>query len=166
MALTVPDESELRVHMQQVDSFTAQEIVWVEDSLQRATDLMEVATNLHEDPEDELAYRIMTNGILAMGQMIYTTGGADKTAAYGPYSSEHMGSYSYSKAQQAVERNEATGISEFDFAVKYLTGLGLDPDAKPINGVEAEDVFEQPLSEYEKTLPERQVELLPDAWSH
>ena len=168
MALTVPGEDELQIHMHQVEAFSATEMPWVEDALQRATDLMEAATNLHEDPEDELAFRIMTTGILAMSHAIFVTGGEDREALYSPYSSERMGSYSYSKMMQAVQENRPTGVPEFDFAVSYLLGLGLDPDATPVNSVAAEDVFDQPLSEYEKSFrgPEREVELLPDAWGN
>ena len=145
--LTPPDTAELQFHMRQTQAFTTQEALYAEDSLQRATDLMEIATGIHEDPEDELAYRVMTNGILSMGHAIYVISGEDSSALYAPFQSERLGSYSYSKMQQAVRDREGTGIPGFDAAVAYFQSLATaaGDDSSPF-GVTSESVFAQPFS--------------------
>jgi hypothetical protein len=144
--LTPPDTSELQFHMRQTQAFSPQEALYAEDSLQRATDLMEIATGVHEDPEDELAFRVMQNGILAMGHAIYVVSGEDATALYTPFQSERLGSYSYSKLQQAVATRADTGIPGFDQAVSYFKDLAMatGADTSPF-GISAEQVFAQPF---------------------
>ena len=168
MALTVPGEDELQVHMRRTSAFSGTTLTWAEDSLQRATDLMQIATGLTEDPElddDGLAIRVMTTGILAMAHFIYA-GSFERSAMYSPFQSERIGSYSYSKLVTAVQTNQPTGVPEFDFAVQYLRGLGLVEGVDPVNSVAAEEVFDQPYSEYAQTTPERDIELTLDAWGH
>jgi hypothetical protein len=163
----VPDADDLLLHMRWEDAFTGKEPDWADDSLQRATDLMQVATGLEEDPEDELALRLMTTGILAQAHAIFITGGPDREALYSPYSSERLGSYSYSKAQQAVVAGLPTGVPEFDFAVNYLT-QGDEDNPGPISA-SAEHVWRQPIADYEEDLggfPHRDEVLLPDAWGN
>jgi hypothetical protein len=144
--LTPPDTSELQFHMRQSQAFTGQEALYAEDSLQRATDLMEVAIDVPEDPEDELAYRIMTTGILSMAHAIYVVSGEDSTALYAPFQSERLGSYSYSKLAQSVSDRAATGIPGFDQAVRYFQTLATanGADTSPF-GVTSEHVFAEPM---------------------
>jgi hypothetical protein len=166
--LTPPDVSELQFHMRQSQAFTSQEALYAEDSLQRATDLMEMATGIHEDPEDELAYRVMQNGIMSMGHAIYAVSGEDAEALYSPFQSERLGSYSYSKMQQAVQDRGVTGVPAFDQAVKYFQGLdqAAGGDTSPF-GVTAEQVWKQPYTEHEEgeKLRDPQVPLSEGAWS-
>ena len=145
--LTPPDTAELQFHMRQSQAFTGQEALYAEDSLQRATDLMEIATGVHEDPEDELAYRVMQNGILSMGHAIYVVSGEDASALYTPFQSERLGSYSYSKMQQAVATRSETGIPGFDQAVAYFQNLATanGDDSSPF-GITSEKVFAEPFS--------------------
>jgi hypothetical protein len=155
--------------MRQSQAFTSQEALYAEDSLQRATDLMEVATGVHEDPEDELAYRIMQTGILSMGHAIYAVSGEDAEALYSPFQSERLGSYSYSKMQQAVADKGLTGVPAFDQAVKYFSGLeqaaGGDSAAF---GLTSEQVWKQPYPVSEEAgerLRDPQVPLAADAFN-
>jgi hypothetical protein len=145
--LTPPDTTELQFHMRQTQAFTSQEALYAEDSLQRATDLMEIAIDVHEDPEDELAYRIMTTGILSMAHAIYVVSGEDSTALYAPFQSERLGSYSYSKLAQAVTKKVDTGIPGFDQAVRYFQNLAMaaGADSSPF-GVTSEHVFAEPMA--------------------
>lgn len=151
MPLTPPDTSELAFHMR-VPAFTGQEALYAEDSLQRATDLAEIATGLHEDPEDELAYRVLQNGILSMGHAIHVVSGDDSTAMYSPFSSERLGSYSYSKMQQSVQDRVGTGVPGFDAMARYFQDLtqasGGDSAAF---GVTSEQVWKQPYAVSEAT---------------
>jgi hypothetical protein len=160
--LTVPDPDELRVHMQQSEQFTSIELEWVEDALQRATDLMQIATGLTEDPTDELDLRFMVVGILAQAHAIFVTGGEDREALYSPFSSERIGSYSYSKAMQAVRLGQDTGIPEFDNAVAHLR---VSTDTVGPFAISSEQVFSQPYSEEDVTRIGRDPVLRPGAWN-
>jgi len=168
MALTPPDTSDLELHMRLDTSFSGREIDWAEDSIQRATDLMEIATGMHldpniTDPEDELGQRIMTQGILAMAQSIYVTSGEDRSNLYSPYSSERLGSYSYTL--KAVQERRDTGILDFDIAVQYFKGLLTGDQAE--FGVTSEHVFKQPYdpSPTLDTLRDPVVPLARDAFN-
>jgi hypothetical protein len=118
MALTVPPIDDLA---------TFQNVEEVEDprgemALQQATDLMAIATGLSEDPTDPIGLRMMSWGILDMSWKILV-GFDNREESYTPYSSERIGSYSYSKMLQQAQQGEATGVEFFDSAVAYLTGL-------------------------------------------
>ena len=45
----------------------------------------------------------------------------DRDAMFSPFSSERIGSYSYSKMAQAVSKGVKTGVPFFDIAVDYLS---------------------------------------------
>jgi hypothetical protein len=159
VALTVPDVEELALHMRLTERFSATEEEWADDSLSRATDLMSIATGLTADPEDELTARLVRVGILAMAHMIYVTSGQDRSVFYNPYSSERIGSYSYSKAQQQVGSGQPTGVPEFDAAVRYVLSSA---EEGGYFSSSSEEVFEGPFDAVE---PVRQVPLVWDAWS-
>jgi hypothetical protein len=166
--LTPPDVPDLQFHMRESSPITGIQAQYAEDSLQRATDLAEVATGLHEDPEDELALRLLTTGILSMAHSIYVTSGEDSEATYAPFSSERLGSYSYSKMAQAVEEKAATGVEAFDQMVKYFAGLdqAAGGDAA-VFSLHSEQVWEQPYKGSQDTekLRDPQVPLSVDAWN-
>jgi len=143
--LTVPDSDALLLHMRRTEPFSAVEEDWVDDVLQRASDLMEVASDVHEDPDDGLGSRLLTVGVLAMAHALFSTGGTDREALYSPFSSERLGSYSYSKASAAVSTGVDTGVPEFDQAVTYFGALvGTDGDSIQF-AVTSEVVFPQPM---------------------
>lgn len=123
MALTPPTVEDLvaHAHVSDVTELTEEEAYAV-DALQHATDLMQVATGVSEDPEDAMALRILRRGILEMALAILVRA-PDREALYSPFSSERIGSYSYQKAQQAVQEQAGTGVGDFDFAVAYFQGL-------------------------------------------
>lgn len=90
--------------------------------LQAATDLMEVATGLHQEPTDSLGQRTLQRGILDMAWFLGTSL-EERDALFSPFSSERIGSYSYSKSQQAVALHGPTGVPFFDLAVLYFAEL-------------------------------------------
>jgi hypothetical protein len=143
--LTPPSTDDLLIHMRRTDPFDTNEEEWAEDSLQRATDLAQIATGVEDDPTDELAARIMQVGVLAMGHAIFVSS-LDRDELYSPFSSERIGSYSYSKAQQAVSASAATGVPEFDQMVRYFAGLETE---SPAIGVTSEAVFVTPREDAE-----------------
>jgi hypothetical protein len=172
VALTVPDSEDFLVHMRRTEAFSTTEEDWVDDSLQRATDLASIATGLTEDPTDDLQLRMLTTGIFAMAHSIFVTSGEDREALYSPFSSERLGSYSYSKSQQAVLAGSATGVPEFDSMVRYFASIpGIDDnDRVPAFRSTSEKVWTGPYgSTSDDTFgtpdPSRQITLVPDAWN-
>jgi hypothetical protein len=147
LALTVPDTDELLLAMRRTTPFTAQESEWAEDALQRATDLARIATGLTEDPvgpddDPDFPQRILTQGILAMAYAIEVRSD-DADEFYSPFTSERLGSYSYSKAMQAVREGSATGVPWFDEMVAYFAAADASSFA-----MATEYVFAQPYSVY------------------
>jgi len=65
----------------------------------------------------------------------------NKDELYTPFSSERIGSYSYSKIAQSVSRKESTGVGLFDAAVSVLK-----TDDLALASLTSEEVFEQPYS--------------------
>lgn len=60
-----------------------------------------------------------------------------------PFSSESIGSYSYSKAAKAVSKGETTGVEWFDLAIKNLSVCDTEDDLPMSGGIE---VFENDAS--------------------
>lgn len=89
-------------------------------ALQQATDLLWLSTRVDEMPDDETVERIVNWGIMDMAWslLVHTE---NKTEINSPYSSERIGSYSYSKALDQVRRGNPTGVPWFDAAVGLLT---------------------------------------------
>lgn len=118
MPLTVPQIAEL-AEFQNVES--------VEDprgfmALQQATDLMSIATGLTEDTTDPIGARMMTWGILDMAWKILVSFD-NREESYTPYTSERIGSYSYSKMLQKTTSGGETGVEFFDAAVSYMADV-------------------------------------------
>lgn len=110
-----------------------------EDALRRATDLMEVASSVDEDPAPGTTEsRILRDGVLAMAHAMIVRQPDEATIA-SPYSSEKIGSWSYQKAQNDVLRGLPTGIWAFDVAVSFLRGDEVDHSSE---AVFAEESFE------------------------
>jgi len=121
VALTVPSLDRLARHLR-ADS--VQEAGWDEDvaadELQQATDLMVLATSLVEDPTDEVGARLVVRGILSMAQALLVRGD-DRDKEFSMFSSERIGSYSWTRA---AANGEATGIEDFDRAVEWVNEAG------------------------------------------
>lgn len=144
MALTVPDTDTLLVVMRRTSYDNTEEEEFAELCLQQATDLMYIGTGLSEDPVDEADLRIMTSGILEMSYALLS-GSEDREARYSPFTSERIGSYSYSKAAQAVMAAENTGVPLFDIAVRHLRSVDA---TNPTTTLRAEQVFPQTYAEW------------------
>lgn len=151
--LTVPDTDDLLIEMRKTAWDTGEE-EYADTLLTRATDLFYMATGLVADPEDDTDLRIMKDGIVAMGHALYVQS-RDKAAIYSPFSSERIGSYSYSKMAAAAQEGLKTGVEMFDLAVDYFAGLGSEASASLIA---KEDVFLRP---FDHDIPkERDVSLV------
>lgn len=119
MALTVPEIAELALFMN---------VATVEDprgymALQQATVLMGTTLGLTEDyTGDSDGAQLMKWGILDMAWNLLVSYD-NREELYTPYTSERVGSYSYSKIVNATSKGELTGVPFFDQAIAYLTAV-------------------------------------------
>lgn len=90
------------------------------EALAQATLLFYLATEMELYPADESLARLAKYGIMDMADKLYLSQPYQQTSA-SPYQSETIGSYSYSKATQAVKKGNDTGVMWFDLAVNKLS---------------------------------------------
>lgn len=121
MALSPPSVAELESHAHWDAGYV--NATWGADVLQIATDLFQIATDIDDTPDDPLQLRMYTLGVLAMAHALYVRFG-DRDAIYSPFSSERLGSYSYSIREARSQGNPiTTGVGFFDFVVNWFLGL-------------------------------------------
>lgn len=93
----------------------------VVSALIQAELLFKIGTCLGDEwPEDPTMSSLAQMGLLAMADAIYLTQQHQKVLA-NPFSSETIGSYSYSKVAGAVMTGLPTGVTWFDLAVSKLS---------------------------------------------
>lgn len=118
---------------------------YADTAISQALLLFKIGTCLAALPEDETKQELAVMGVMAMADSIYLAQEFQKQAA-SPFSSESIGSYSYSKAARAVAGGAATGIMWFDLAVSQL-GQCVQSDGIPTGGgiqvFETDGVFAQ-----------------------
>lgn len=118
MSLTPPSVSDLETHAH-YDTGSLN-VTWAGDVLQIATDLFQIATGIDDTPTDTFEKRMYTLGVLAMAHALYVRFG-DREAIYSPFSSERLGSYSYSIASAKSNNSPiTTGVDLFDFVVNWF----------------------------------------------
>lgn len=92
--------------------------------IELAANLLWLATGLDDDPEDPRLASLVKLAILDMAIYLYINRD-NVTAEYSPFSSERIGSYSYSKAfsraSSSVSSANKTGATIFDQLVEYLS---------------------------------------------
>lgn len=98
------------------------------------------------DPESPIGI-ILRSGVLDMAWYIGTSM-EDRDAMFSPFSSERIGSYSYSKASRSAMAGEATGVPFFDMALQWFD-RGSDADFAARFGLSSEHVFSQPFERYQ-----------------
>lgn len=104
-----------------------------QQALQQATILFRIGTCLSDFPTDSLKADIARMAILSMADSIVLAQGYREVTA-NPFSSETIGSYSYSKLSSAVSAGQTTGINWFDMAVGQLSECGLFNDGSTGHG--------------------------------
>jgi hypothetical protein len=92
---------------------------YVDEALRQAVLLFRIATHRTDFPVEQDGADLARNAILDMADWIYLQQAHRKVAA-SPFTSESIGSYSYSKQVQAVRRGDDTGVMWFDLAVREL----------------------------------------------
>lgn len=93
---------------------------FVPTAIAQASLLFKLGTCLSEWPDDSLSAELAKQAVLAMADAIYLSQPFQKTLS-NPFSSETIGSYSYSKVAGAVAGGLPTGISWFDMAIAHLS---------------------------------------------
>lgn len=115
----------------------------VAQHLRLAAALFILATDLTTVPDPNTPIgEIVQAGVLDMAWYIGTSM-EDRDAMFSPFSSERIGSYSYSKAARAVSNGDSTGVPFFDLALKYF-GRDDEAAAAALFGLSSEHVFSQP----------------------
>lgn len=89
-------------------------------ALPQAILLFKIGTCLADFPTDPIGAELAKMAILAMADAIVLSQPHQKVLA-NPFSSETIGSYSYSKVASAVSSGLPTGISWFDMAIGHLS---------------------------------------------
>lgn len=90
-----------------------------ETALSQALLLFKLGTCLAGLPDDPTKAELARMGILAMADDIFLKQKYQQVSA-SPFSSESIGSYSYSKRAQQASQGEETGVMWFDLAVGQL----------------------------------------------
>lgn len=95
--------------------------------------LFKIATCLQALPDDDTEYELAIQGIFSMADQLYLAN-EYREAQASPFSSESIGSYSYSKAARAASRGEDTGVMWFDLAVGKLGQCDSGEDGMQMHG--------------------------------
>ncbi len=117
MALTPPTVEELGTFRRE-DFAAGDETTYAGSVLAQATDAVWMTTGLEEYPSDERAARITRYAIMQFALWLMAQD-EHRDEINSPFSSERIGSYSYSKMQQA-SRGEETGIYWLDMLFSML----------------------------------------------
>lgn len=104
-------------------------------ALSQARLLFKLATCLKELPEDSDMAELAKMAILAMADDIVLKQQYQKVIS-SPFSSESIGSYSYSKRAQQVQEGDKTGIMWFDLAVSNMGVCDINSDVPMSGGIE------------------------------
>jgi hypothetical protein len=111
---------------------------YVASAINQAVLLFQLGTCLEEWPDSPREAMLAKMAVLSMADAIYLAQ-PWQTVLSNPFSSETIGSYSYSKVSGAVLSGLPTGISWFDLAVNKLSRCSLDSGIPSGGGIE---VFE------------------------
>lgn len=87
--------------------------------LAQASLLLRIATCLKDPPEDPMHLEVWKNAVLDMAMKLDITS-KYRAAKYSPFSSETIGSYSYSIALSKIKEGQDTGVVWFDLAIGQL----------------------------------------------
>lgn len=110
----------------------------VKTALAQATLLFKIGTCLTNLPDDETSLELAKTAILAYADyIILSTPYAAAVAS--PFSSESLGSYSYSKSAAAVAKGDKTGVMWFDLAVSHLGACDSADGVPSFGGIQVFD---------------------------
>lgn len=89
-------------------------------AVSQATLLFKIGTCLASLPDDPIKQELAKNAIIAFTDYILLSQPFAKALA-SPFSSESLGSYSYSKSAKQVASGDKTGIMWFDLAIEQMS---------------------------------------------
>lgn len=118
--LPIPTVAELAAFKMKPESFYNS--TYALQAMTQAAFLLMLRTGISEMPTDEQESTLVEYAIMDLGNIIYLESPYDTILAK-PFSSETIGSYSYSKSAQAAKNGDATGSIWFDLAVEQLSAL-------------------------------------------
>lgn len=129
-------------------------------AISQATLLFKIATCLTALPaEDTVQYELAKAAIIALANQIVMSQPYQQTLA-SPFTSESIGSYSYSKMAQQIQSKERTGVMWFDLAVSELSVCDSQDQAFYFGGVE---IFEHDAKYTSGSLGEGNIALFSEA---
>lgn len=112
--------------------------------LTEAADLFFLVTGLREVPSDPRAERLIQYAIMDMATALYVR---DPSETNSPYSSERIGSYSYTLKTKATQ-GVTTGVFWWDLVVDALTAGELENAMSLVVDGAGEDVFHRPFGQF------------------
>jgi hypothetical protein len=117
--------------------------IFAEQALLQAAFLLSIRTGLSETPDSEPGASLAKFAIMDLAHQMYLEAPYDEILAK-PFSSESIGSYSYSKSAQAARKGETTGSMWFDLAVEQLSDLNgsYDVNSGSISVFERSDYYQ------------------------
>lgn len=134
---------------------------YMETALDQATLLFKLGTCLTEFPDDPDQAKLAQYAIIAMADTIVLQQKYQEQAA-SPFSSESLGSYSYSKqATEKILAGDPTGVLWFDLAVSRLGVCDVADGVPDGGGIE---VFEWDGYLVPGVMPGNKRLLSPDEW--
>jgi len=115
------------------------------EAMTQASVLLTFRTGISEMPADEQEATLVNYAIMDLGNLIYLEAPYDEIKAK-PFSSESIGSYTYSKSAQAAKNGESTGSMWFDLAVEQLSALdgSFDVNSDSISMFERDNLYTGP----------------------
>lgn len=129
--------------------------------LRMATAMFILASGIETAPDwNSPIGTLIKSGILDMTWYIGTSM-ESRDESFSPFSSERIGSYSYSIASKKAISGEDTGVPFFDMALQWFKGQISESEADQIFGLSSEHVFSQPYSAPKKIYMPR-VELVEE----
>lgn len=138
--LPIPTVAELAAFkMKPVEFYTE---AYALEAMTQASVLLSYRTGIYDMPGDEQQQTLIDYAIMDLGNLIYLEAPYDEIKAK-PFSSESIGSYSYSKSAQAAKNGDSTGSLWFDLAVDQLSALdgSFDVNSESISMFERDNLF-------------------------
>jgi hypothetical protein len=139
--LPIPTVAELAAFKMRPESFYS--ATYAQQAMTQAAWLLMFRTGITEMPTEEAEETLVNYAIMDLGNQIYLEAPFDQVIAK-PFSSESIGSYSYSKSSQAAKNGEDTGSLWFDLAVSLLSAVdgSYDVNSESISMFERNDYYQ------------------------
>lgn len=141
--LPIPTVAELAAFKMRPVSFYTE--TYALEAMTQASVLLTFRTGVSDTPADSQEATLVRYAIMDLGNQIYLESPYDEIKAK-PFSSESIGSYSYSKSAQAAKNGETTGSLWFDLAVDQLSSSdgSYEVNSESISMFERDNLYSGP----------------------